>query len=148
MSSDYAVTKIKEALELSKGNAARARQIVIAWCHEDSKLLHALARPHITGIVAYQVDRVNSGRADAQLKKIKAQKEPQAELSGQAAEAAEQVENFGQEILKALSGGSGGATFGTEAYGGQPLGSRPKGASKSHIDAIKMMAAKSSVKKD
>ena len=145
MSSDYAVTKIKEALELSKGNAARARQMVIAWCHEDAKLLHALARPHLTGIVAYQVDRVASGRADAQLSKIKAQKGP---APSQAAEAAEQVENFGAEILKALSGAGGGSTFGTEAYGGQSLASRPKGVSKSHVDAIKMMAAKSSVKKD
>ena len=42
MSREYAEQKIKQALELTRGNATQARQQVIAWCHEDTKLLQAL----------------------------------------------------------------------------------------------------------
>ena len=65
MSLEYAEQKIQQALKLSKGNQARARQQVIAWALEDDTLLKALTRSHLTGIVAYNIERVASGRAAA-----------------------------------------------------------------------------------
>lgn len=137
MSMDYAVEKIKEALTLSKGNAARARQQVIAWTYEDARLLHALAKPHLTGIVAYQVERVLSGRAEPVA--------PRPSKKGAAAKNSLREQEFGQEILKAL-GGQGGAVFGTEAYSGSGLSPRARKVSQSHVEAIRLMASKSKFK--
>ena len=58
MSLEYAERRIIKALEAAKGNPTRARQQIIAWSHDDPKLLLALARPHLTGIVAHAVNRV------------------------------------------------------------------------------------------
>ena len=66
MSREYAEKRIKEALHLTRGNIAKARQQVIAWTHDDMKLLHALTKPHMTGIVAHAVGRVASGKTDPQ----------------------------------------------------------------------------------
>ena len=144
MSMEYAVSKIKEALRLTHGNAARARQQVIAWSHEDARLLHALTKPHLTGIVAYQVERVLSGRADAASADKAASNDKPVNLAAVPAKTREQEdrETLGREILKVL-GGSGGAMFGTEAYGGQSLSSKPRAVSKSHTDAIRLIASKS-----
>ena len=64
MSLEYVERKIVEALKLSNGNAAGARQQVIAWSLEDPELLKALTKSHLTGIVAYNIERVVSGRAE------------------------------------------------------------------------------------
>ena len=64
MSREYADTKIKEALKLCNGNMTRARQHIITLAQEDGVLLNALVKPHLDGIVAYQVERVSSGRAE------------------------------------------------------------------------------------
>jgi len=126
MSREYAENKIKEALKINDGNVARARQQVIAWTYDDAKLLHALARPHLNGIVAYQVERVASGRAEI---------ERRAPVSSQKGKG----ENFGMDLLRAVAASSA-AVFGQESYSA-PIRKGP--ASKQHIDAIKQIAAKS-----
>jgi len=126
MSKEYAEQRIKEALKKTGGNAVKARQQVIAWTYEDAKLLHALTKAHLTGIVAYNIERILSGRGAAE-------EHPATETPKQK-QAKE--EDFGMELLKAVAGNSG-ATFGLESYsGGAPK--RPK-VSKGHIDAIRAM---------
>jgi len=129
MSREYAEGRIREALKLHKGNATKARQQVTAWTFEDPKLLQALARPHLTGIIAYAVDRVinHSGEEQAE--------EPQIPEMPQALNMA--PDTFGREILKALSS-SNTAVFGRE--NSAPSGR--KQASQSHIDAMKNLAKK------
>ncbi len=130
MSLDYVEKRIDEALKLSKGNATKARQTVIKWCQEDLKLLHGLTKAHLNGIVAYNIDRVTSGRSD----KSKKKPAPKPQLSGK--------EKFGMELLKAVV--NSGSIFGLEAT----QAPRKKGqASQQHIDAIKKLAAKSKTKK-
>lgn len=133
MSLEYAERRIAEALKHCGGNAAKARQQIIAWTYEDPKLLHALAKPHLSGIVAYNIERVASGRAEAARKQTQEAKPeaaaPQRELS--------EDEKFGLEILKAVANSSG-ATFGFEDLGGPRKG----GVSQDHINAIKAMASK------
>ena len=129
MSQDYVQGKIKRALELTRGNATQARQQIIAWCAEDPKLLQALTRPHMTGIVAHAVNRVMSGKTEPQ-------------VISPPPESAVAKGEFGMEILKTIAGGDT-AQFGRE-NNGRPL--RKKGVSQSHIDAIQKMIKESQKK--
>lgn len=133
MSRNYIEQRIKEALKKHNGNATRARQQVIAWAAEDQQLLLALTKSHLTGIVAYNIERILSGRS--------------ARTENAATKAAQNVanpqkpskeENFGKELLKAVAGNSG-ATFGLEGYSAPRKKTQ---VSKSHIDAIQAMARK------
>lgn len=132
MSQEYAESRIREALKLARGNATKARQHIIAWAAEDQRLLLALARPHLTGIVAHAVNRVQS-RPD-----ILGQEIPPA--VPQTLDMA--PDTFGKEILKALS------SHDTQVFGqdGGAPSPRRKQASQSHIDAMKAIARKSKKK--
>ncbi len=125
MSREYAEDRIREALRQSGGNMALARQHIIAWTYEDTKLLQGLVRPHLNGIVAYQVERVASGRAEIEKRKpatVEAQKKAD--------------ENFGMDLLRAVAA-AGAPIFGQEAYS-TPV--KRGVASKQHIDAIHRIA--------
>lgn len=127
MSREYAEERIREALKQTRGNPARARQRVIAWAFEDARLLHALTRPHMTGIVAHAVNRVISKKG---LQEEKVPETPEALDMA--------PETFGKEILNALQSGNT-PMFGQENYA--PRQGR-KGASQSHIDAIRKLTGK------
>ncbi len=130
MSREYADNKIKEALRMHGGNTALARQQVITWSQDDPQLLRALARPHLDGIVSYQVDRVASGRAQAQQKPEPTRRPKQQEQQPQ-------EENFGMDLLRAVAA-TGATVFGHED--GAPPAKR-RAASKQHIEAIHKLAS-------
>jgi hypothetical protein len=132
--SDYAESRIKEALRINKGNATRARQQVIAWTFEDAKLLHALTQHYLGAIVAYHMERVTSGRSEkSKAPPPKKPKTPAPKLKG---------DKFGMEILKAVAD-SHAEVFGLES----PSAARKRGqASQQHIDALTQMASKSKTK--
>ncbi len=135
MSREYAESRIKEALKKTGGNAVKARQQVIAWTYEDPKLLHALTKAHLSGIVAYNIERILSGRGaseETHIHEPKPSKKPSA--------APKKEENFGMQILKAVAGNSG-TEFGLEAYSG---GSKKRTkVSQKHLDAIQALTGKS-----
>ncbi|MFN3827150.1 MAG: hypothetical protein ACK4NR_05935 [Micavibrio sp.] len=134
MSREYAERRIKEALDLCKGNTARARQQIIAWTYEDPKLLQALAQPHLTGIVAHAVSRV-----------VYKQEMDDAHIPDEPQSLDMAPDTFGKEILQALSSDRG-VLFGRDT-GAAPV--KRKAASQSHIDALKHIASKSKpIKKD
>lgn len=138
MSREYAESRIKEALKLAKGNPTRARQQIIAWTYEDARLLHSLAQPHLTGIVAHAVGRV-----------IHRQNIEESHIEEDIADMPQPLDlppqTFGEEIMRALESRES-VRFGQENPG-VPLGR--KKASQSHIDALKQIASKSqSPKKD
>lgn len=124
MSREYAENKIKESLKLCNGNMKLARQQIVALAGEDSTLLKALVRPHLDGIVAYQVERVASGRAETE----KCSPDlPPPKID----------ENFGMELLRAV------AAEDVRIFGRDEM-RRPqkrKTASKQHIDAIHKLAS-------
>ncbi len=134
MSLEYAESRIKEALKLSGGNQVKARQQIIAWTFEDAKLLHALAKPHLSGIVAYNIERVASGRADA-AKNTKAAPDKKKKPAKKAkANGKDTEEQFGLQILKAVAGSP--EIFGLE----DPGAPRTRGGvSQSHMDAIEAL---------
>jgi len=127
MNRDYAERRIREALKASGGNDSKARQQIIAWALDDSKLLHELVAPHITGIVAHAVGRVQTMKEKpaavdpAKVKKAAAGKD----------------EGFGMEILKAIALGNP-AQFGLETG----VSTKRQAASQRHIDAIRQMVSK------
>ena len=130
MDKNYVEEKIKDAIKRSGGNMTRARQQIIAWAFEDARLLQELTKAHLSGIVAYNIERVASGRAASQ----KQVEEPVAEMPTPKEEEAD----FGVEILKAVAGNSG-AVFGFEP---STMKKRPQ-VSQGHVDALRMMAGKS-----
>jgi hypothetical protein len=132
MNRDYSEAKIREALKLSGGNTTRARQQIIAWAFDDTKLLHELMAPHMTGIVAHAINHVMAASQKPAPKP--AQVKVATEAKGQ---------EFGMEILKAIALGNP-AQFGHE--GGSAPSKKPV-TSQRHIDAIKEMVAKGKSKK-
>ena len=124
MSWDYAEKKIKEALHLTRGNSAKARGQVIAWAMEDHKLLKELVKPHMIGITAHAVSRVESGKTKPEPVPLPADREN-----------SDGPDSFGMDILKTIAGGDT-AQFGQESYG-RPV--KKQGASQAHIDAIEQM---------
>lgn len=131
MSRDYIEKRIYEALKLTGGNATKARSMIIQWTQEDSKLLYGLAHPHLTGIVAHAINRV-------QTKKNEVLSMPDAPDPNSDPE-----HLFGLEILKAIAGG-GAATFGMEDAGPP---AKKQAASQRHIDAIRQLAGKKTTTK-
>jgi hypothetical protein len=128
MSREYAEQRIREALKIHKGNATKTRQQIAAWSSEDARLLQALASPHLTGIIAYAVNRVITHMDDA----------PESVTVPDMPERLDMApETFGREILKALSS-SNTPVFGRDG-GATPA---RKQASQSHIDAMKNIASK------
>lgn len=138
MSKEYAEDRIKDALRMHGGNLTLARQQIMSWAFEDSRLLAGLARPHLNGIIAYQVERVASGRADKerQAAPVAAQK------SAQTKQGAYREENFGLDLLRAVAA-SDAAIFGMESVA-RPM--KKGAASTQHIDAIRHIASKSTIK--
>lgn len=131
MSREYADTKIKEALQLCDGNMARARQQILTLAQDDLTLLSAIVQPHLDGIIAYQVERVASGRAELE------KRHPNEPLP-------EPGENFGMDLLRAVAS-SDVAVFGQDDTS---FNRKRKTASKQHIDAIHKIAASTRNKKN
>ncbi len=123
MSREYAEQKIREALRANGGNVARARVQIIAWSKTDSALLQALTRPHLDGIVSYQVERVASGRAEIEKRQPQRVEQPK------------QDDDFGMDLLRAVVA-TDVPVFGHE-NSTTPV--KRKGASKQHLDAINQM---------
>jgi hypothetical protein len=126
MSREYADKKIKEALHVNRGNAAKARQQIIDMAFSDPKLLKELVKPHMVGIVAHAVGRVENGTKG----------EAEANLSSGSDDS--DNDSFGMDILRTIAGGDT-AQFGQENYG-RPV--RKQSASQAHIDAIQKMINK------
>ncbi len=134
MSLDYAEKMIAKALRAAKGNQTIAKQQIIAWAQQDTKLLQGLTKAHLTGIVAYHIDRVASGRAERSKNPLPSKPK------GQKAPA---KEDFGMELMKAVASSSA-AVFGLE--GGAPTGRRGK-VSENHIRALQQIARKTNPSK-
>lgn len=144
MSGDYIFARVKEALRLHKGNSVKARQQIIAWTYEDAKLLHSLARPHLTGIVAYAVDRYQRKILAPELEKDIEESclisdAAVGSRGGKNSQAHQEEENFGREMLKSLVGGQ------SDIFGQEPTGVAMgrKKASPRHEEILRFIARKS-----
>ncbi|MFA7276391.1 MAG: hypothetical protein WC043_06290 [Pseudobdellovibrionaceae bacterium] len=139
MAKSYLQTCILDALAKAKGNETKARQIISSQALEDDQLLLALAKPHLSGIVAHAVGRI---AIQEQKKKERGAGDdipavPTPPKSGKNENA------FGLDLLKAL-GGQNVPKFAAEDAAPR-VGK--KQASQQHINALKLMAAKSKTSK-
>lgn len=135
MSQEYALSRVRDALEKSEGNHLKAQRLLLSWLEKDHSLLLGLVAPHLQSIVTHAVnhaDKPKQARGAAQ--KI----DPAPEGAGE----------FGVAVLESLKGGrsEGGFGFGEAAPRGTV--SRPGKASQSHVDAIHQLAQGRKVKKD
>lgn len=136
MSREYAMSRVRDALEKSNGNHLKAQRLLLQWMEKDQSLLFGLVVPHLQSIISHAVnhaDGVSSG------KKPEAPKEVDVSQPG--------ADEFGTALLKSLQGGR------SEGFGfGQPEGNvgRPGATSQQHIDTMHALAgaAKGSGKKN
>jgi len=135
MSREYAMSRVRDALEKSDGNHLKAQRLLMSWVEKDQSLLLGLVAPHIQSIVSHAVNFAAQPPAAAGA---------QTAAKVEAGEAGE----FGVAVLESLQGGrnAGGFGFGEPAPRGAV--SRPGKASQSHVDAIHKIAGKKTDKKD
>lgn len=138
MAQSYLQTCILEALAKAKGNETKARALVAAQALKDEKLLLALAKPHLSGIVAHAV-----GRQAIQQRANKDRENDLPPIPKVAAKSKGREKDFGLDLLKAL-GGPNVPKFGNEDAAPR-MGK--KAASQQHVNALKLMAAKSKTNK-
>ena len=126
MSREYAMSRVKDALEKSEGNHLKAQRLLLQWMEKDHSLLFGLVMPHLQGIISHAVNHVGEETAAPTQKSAPAAKKTVS---------AKDKGEFGAAMLQTLRGQET-ATF------GQPDGmvSRPGGASQKHIDTLKALA--------
>ncbi len=117
--STYLTSRLKEALYNAKGNKAKAMQQIISWSAQDMQLLQALTRAHLSGIVAYHIDRVAEGKEATSVMPSKSPAAVPRKATGKKP-SRKRVDPargnaFGREILKAASNAEA-SIFGLETY--------------------------------
>lgn len=138
MAQSYLQKCVLDALAKAKGNETKARALIAAQALEDNDLLIALAKPHLSGIVAHAV-----GRQAIQIKAKKDRLEDLPPLPKAPSSKSNKENDFALDLLKAL-GGNNVAKFGAEDAAPR-VGK--KAASQQHVNALKLMAAKSKTNK-
>jgi len=114
MSRDYALSRVKDALEKCENNHLKAQRMLLQWLEKDQTLLVGLVAPHLNSIVVHAIAHVT-----APPKKIDTK-----DLAGN---------EFGSAMLESLKGVAGNPSFGQVAPGNV---SKPGRTSKAHVDAI------------
>jgi hypothetical protein len=128
MSREYAMSRVKDALEKSDGNHLKAQRLILTWMEKDHTLLLGLVVPHVQSIITHAISHVAQPPRKAPLPK---------KISLKDQDAGE----FGGALLDSLTGKSGETGNFGEAT---PRGvSKPGKASKAHEDAIKAIAGAS-----
>ena len=59
MSHDYAMSRVRDAIEKAGGNHLKAQRIIFEWAQKDMSLLAGLASPHINGIITHALSQAN-----------------------------------------------------------------------------------------
>lgn len=117
MSQDYALSRVRDALEKSQGNHLKAQRLILSWLENDQTLLVGLVGPHLQSIVSHAVNHA----AAPPKKKMPTHVELE---DGHGTE-------FGAALLHGARGEA--ASFGEATPKG--IG-KPGKASQSHVDAI------------
>ena len=126
MSREYAMSRVRDALEKSEGNVLKAQRLVMTWLEKDHTLLIGLAGPHLQSIVSHAVNHAAAPEKPVQVPKPK-----------RVGTAAIGSSVLGEALIESMQGKS--AKFGEED---PSTLSRPGRASQKHVDAINALAAK------
>ena len=122
MSREYAISRVKDALEKSGGNHLKAQRLLMTWLEKDHSLLFGLVSPHMHSIIVHALAHVDQASAPQKAAEKKIMPKPH------------ETSEFGTALLQSLSGrGVEHGTFGEAT----PRGVSPPGkTSKAHVDAI------------
>lgn len=55
MSHEYAISRVRDALEKSGNNQAKAQRLIANWIEKDHSFLLGLSAPHLQGIIAHAI---------------------------------------------------------------------------------------------
>jgi hypothetical protein len=133
MSREYAMSRVRDALEKADGNHLKAQRLLIQWLEKDQSLLAGLVAPHMPGIIAHAIAHIVTPQQVRKTAKKVAVKEGE-------------VGEFGEALLSSLKGGRHeGVGFGEPTP--RNLGRAPA-ASKKHIDAINKIATRKTTRDD
>jgi hypothetical protein len=129
MSREYAMSRVKDALDKSNGNHLKAQRLLLQWLEKDHTLLLGLVTPHLQSIITHAI----SHAAMPQMPKKEQLGPPPKKVSVSAKDTGE----FGAAMLQTMRGET--ASF------GQPDGavSRPGATSQKHVDTMHALAAAS-----
>ena len=133
MSREYALSRVKDALEASDGNTSQATRHIMHWLEKDQTLMVGLVAPHLKSIVTHAVSYV--ARHDGKLEEL-AKKNPA--LSDPIPEGDATGTSILENLLGVGSSGGSGHNFGSL----DDAPTRPGKASAKHIDAIRKIAKK------
>jgi hypothetical protein len=126
MSREYALSRVKDALEKSGGNHLKAHRLLMTWLENDHSLLFGLVSPHMHSIITHALVHVDQPAQQKPLPKKITPKE-------------HQTSEFGSALLASLRGqGEPTGNFGEAT----PRGiSKPGKTSKAHVDAINKLVS-------
>ena len=126
MSREYAMSRVKDALEKSGGNHLKAQRLLLSWMEKDHTLLFGLVTPHVQSIITHAISHVaQPPRKSPPPKKISLKDQETGE--------------FGSAMLASLKSGENGS-FGEATPRGV---SKPGKTSKAHVDAINTIVSAS-----
>jgi hypothetical protein len=139
MSREYAMSRVKDALDKSEGNHLKAQRLLLQWVEKDHSLLIGLVSPHLQSIITYAINHAalpSTVQKNAPTAKVPAAAAPKKTVS------TKDAGEFGAAVLSSLKGGRAeGVGFGqAESRGGV---NKPGVASQKHIDAINKIAGAS-----
>jgi hypothetical protein len=132
MSREYALSRVKDALEACEGNTAKTQRLLMNWLEKDQTLMIGLVAPHLKSIVTHAVSYVTRHPDDKT-----ATDQPDTSLSDSVPEG----DTTGTAILESLLG-QGNAGGGQKFGGFDAPPTKPGKASAAHIDAIHQIARK------
>lgn len=119
MSQEYALSRVRDALEKSGDNRLKAQRLILSWLEKDHTLLFGLVTPHLQGIITHALAHVASGPKKISLK-------------------SKDAGEFGGAMLASLRGDGETGNFGEAT----PKGiSKPGKASKAHVAAINALVS-------
>lgn len=125
MSQEYAMSRVRDALEASGGNTPKAQRLLLSWIENDKTLLAGLVAPHMMGIITHALTFAQKQTAIVK------------EASGGAPKAQPSNKEIAAALIEGLSSEDNSRGFGNLGYQG-----KPGKTSQEHIDTINRIARK------
>lgn len=134
MSREYALSRVRDALEKSDGNHLKAQRLLLSWLEKDVSLLVGIVGPHVPSLVTHALTQVAAIDNPQTARVIEA--------------GAEEAGEFGAALLDSLRGGrtDGDFGFGDSSSILSTPAPKPLKASQEHIDTIRKLAGGSGKK--
>ena len=130
MSREYAMSRVRDALEQSDNNHMKAHRLILEWLKGDHSLFVGLAAPHMNSIVTHAIAHVTQPEKPVEPQKVDLNNTETGEM--------------GDAILSGLGLSGKTGSFGEGNPAGVP---KPSKASQSHVDALHAIAQAAKDKK-